>query len=362
VNAPRPLSSRVWIDRRGIKVLGTGVAFPGPSVATDELLEWIDYRFGISIARLGSMVAKRLDIRTRHICRDFADRIEPPRAGHSNPELAAAAIRQALSEANLSVHDLSYLIGHTATPAQPVPPNIAQVAELLGYDGPFVEIRQACAGFANALVMANGLLSAPDAGPVAIVGSETGSVFFDPLRAAQDHGQLVNLIQMGDGAGAIVLASDDGRPGARLSRIFYGQIGRNRSAGLKMPCGGSAAPTPTHAVLEFEHDIGAIRRFGLELLVEAMKAARNASIKTHNADWVIPHQANGRMDTILGPLLGLRREQIFVNADRIGNTGSAAIWLALAELRQRMKAGQTVLTLGAEATKYMFGGFQYVHG
>jgi 3-oxoacyl-[acyl-carrier-protein] synthase III len=46
----------------------------------------------------------------------------------------------------------------------------------------------------------------------------------------------------------------------------------------------------------------------------------------------------------------------------MGNTGSAAIWLALADLRKRVRPGASVLALGAEATKYMFGGFHYVHG
>ena len=54
--------------------------------------------------------------------------------------------------------------------------------------------------------------------------------------------------------------------------------------------------------------------------------------------------------------------RVFVNANRVGNTGSAAIWLALAELRETLHAGERVLILGAEATKHMFGGFLYVHG
>jgi 3-oxoacyl-[acyl-carrier-protein] synthase-3 len=45
----------------------------------------------------------------------------------------------------------------------------------------------------------------------------------------------------------------------------------------------------------------------------------------------------------------------------LGNTGSAAIWLALAQLRPTLEAGRTVLALGAEATDFMFGGFRYHH-
>ena len=68
------------------------------------------------------------------------------------------------------------------------------------------------------------------------------------------------------------------------------------------------------------------------------------------------------MAELLGPFLGIEPTRVFVNAGRLGNTGSAAIWLALAELRSSLEPGASVLALGAEATKYMFGGFHYVHG
>jgi 3-oxoacyl-[acyl-carrier-protein] synthase-3 len=68
------------------------------------------------------------------------------------------------------------------------------------------------------------------------------------------------------------------------------------------------------------------------------------------------------MAELLSPFLGIEPGRVFVNAERLGNTGSAAIWLALAELRKSLTPGASVLVLGAEATKYMFGGFHYVDG
>ena len=51
-------------------------------------------------------------------------------------------------------------------------------------------------------------------------------------------------------------------------------------------------------------------------------------------------------------------------ASVLGNLGSAAIWVTLDRLRRsgRLAVGDRVLVLGAEASKYMFGGFLYVHG
>jgi 3-oxoacyl-[acyl-carrier-protein] synthase-3 len=352
-------SPAIWHDPTPLLVLGTGAAVPGEPITTEALLTAVDRRFDLSLRRPGVAIANKLGIRTRHLCRDMAMRLETPRKGHRNPELAAAALRGALGEAGLVAQDLTYLIGHTATPARLMPPNIGQVAELLDFDGPFVEFRQACTGFANALVFAQGLLRA-GAGPVAIVGSETGSVFFDPHRAAEDAGQLVNLVQMGDGAAAIILARDNDRAGGRLSHVFYGQMGRGRVPGLAVADGGSDAPRCSLGFPEFRHDFATIRHSGLELLLHCAAAADRTG--SESCDYILPHQANGRMDTLLAAPLGVAPERIVVTADRLGNTGSAAIWLALAQLRSTLQRGQTVLALGAEATDFMFGGFRYCHG
>jgi 3-oxoacyl-[acyl-carrier-protein] synthase III len=358
---PLPMP-QFWHDPRRLKVLGMGTALPGPAVLTSELLEKIEERFGICVARRGTGLSNRIKIVTRHLCRNFEARHEVPRTGDSNPDLAAAAIRKALEEAQLGVNDLAYLIGHTTTPACLVPPNIALVADRLGFAGPYMELRQACTGFANALVIAQGLASSPGARAVAIVGSETGSVYFDPERAGDDLSQLVNLVMMGDGAAAVVVGPDDSKPCARISNNFFGQVGVGRSPGFALAAGGSDWPFVEGGSLEFEHDYAAVRDCGPELFYRGAEIARGLGIPAETVDHVIPHQANGRMAELLGPFLEIEPSHIFVNADRIGNTGSAAIWLALAELRSSLQPGESVLALGAEATKYMFGGFQYVHG
>ncbi len=352
---------RCWRDSRSLRVLGMGTALPGPAVSTAELLERIETRFGVAVARRGAAYAARLGIASRHVCRNFDARREGPRPKHSNPDLAADALRTALAEAGIETEDLDYLIGHTTTPACLVPPNIALVADRLDYAGPYLELRQACTGFANALVVAQGLLAGGAARAVAIVGSETGSVYFDPVRAADDTAQLVNLVQMGDAAAAIVLTRDDGAPGARIGGNFFGQIGLGRTPGFQLAAGGSNAPFSGPGPLEFEHDYAGVRASGPELFAQGASVARSLGAAVEEVDRVVPHQANGQLAALLGAFFGIPCERVFVNADRRGNTGSAAIWLALAELRSELAPGERVLALGAEATKYMFGGFQYLH-
>ena len=200
------------------------------------------------------------------------------------------------------------------------------------------------------------------------VVAETGSVYFDPQRAAEDDAQLINLVQMGDGAGACVVSSARTAStaqsgfGGQISNVFYGCAGLDRRPGICLTSGGSErAPTPgTRA--EFAHDYASIRREGRSLFHHALAEALNAGIDTVSIDYFIPHQANGQMANLLARELAIPSERVFVNADRVGNTGSAAIWLALSELRALLPPRQRVCALGAEASKFMFGGFLYVHG
>ena len=346
------MSAVPWRSRGQLAVLGSGLALPGRAVPTDELVAMLEDRFAFSAGREARAIGKRMGIATRHISRPFALRHESALAGCSNADLSAIAVNRALADAGLSVGKVGYLIGHTTTPVQPLPGNIAFVADLLGYAGPHVELRQACTGFGNALMIAFGLIAGGLGAPIAIVGSETGSLFFDPKRAGEDRGQCVNLIQMGDAAAAIIVA-----PGAAgcsmISGAWFGATGLGRPPGLQMHTG-------RH---EFEHDYARIAQSGPALFAAGIAAAASQGITADSVDTIIPHQVSGSIRTQIASHLGVDRERIFGNADRVGNTGSAAIWLALAELRAAgLTSGTRVLALGAEATKYMHGGFLYEHG
>ena len=351
-----------WYAANGLAVLGTGAALPGPPLSNAELFALVA-PFNRELTERSFMgTARRLGIETRHISRDFSVRREAPRAGARNPDLAARAVAAALREAGLKPNDLGYLIGHTTTPAQPLPANIVQVADILGYCGPHLELRQACTGFANAVMIAHGLSAAADARPVAIVGSETGSLFFDPATVARGGDQLVNLVQMGDGAGAIIVGSAR-NAGARLSGAWFGATGLGRDPGLQMQSGGSDRPFTTDQVIGFQQDYAAIAAAGPALFAAGLAAAARQGLSPQQVDHIIPHQASGKIGEQISQALSVPRAKVFVNADTIGNTGSAAIWIALSALRTHgLAPKQTALILGAEATKYMHGGFCYEHG
>ena len=107
-----------------------------------------------------------------------------------------------------------------------------------------------------------------------------------------------------------------------------------------------------------------IRSLGMGLLRTSRTAAEAAGVDPATVQWFVPHQANGRMPALCAEHLGLPVERVVCEASAVGNLGSAAMWVALDRLRRsgRLSAGDRVLMLGAEATKYLYGGLLYVHG
>jgi 3-oxoacyl-[acyl-carrier-protein] synthase III len=353
-----------------VQLLGVGLALPGAPVSTTALCARIEERFGVPAERTGRRLGAQLQVETRHLCRDFTEAVEAPRPGHRNPELAATALAAALADARVRAGDLDYLLTHTATPARALPGGSAEVAARVGARCAHAEFRQACTGFANALQFAFALLREPGARPVAIVGSETGSVFFDPRRLAGDAGQWVNFLQMGDGAAAVVLGRDEGsdndgdgsehregRGGPYLSSAYFGQSPDAPAAGLQLAGGGSDSPAPGAGVLRFAHDFAAVARHGPALLEAGVDTLRAHGHPFETAARFVPHQASGAVAAWFAQRFGVQPSRVCDHARRVGNLGSASLWAALCDVLPTLAQGEKAFFLGAEATQYSFGGF-----
>ena len=352
-----PARPRARVAPGRVRLLGMGLALPGEPVPTAALCARLEARFGVPAERLGRRLAARLQVHTRHLCRGFEAAIEAPRAGQRNPELAAAALSMALDRARVRPADLDYLLTHTATPAQALPGGSAEVAARVGARCAHAEFRQACTGFASALQFAFALLREPGARPVAIVGSETGSVFFDPRQLARDPAQWINLLQMGDGAAAVVLGPDDGSDAPCIESAFFGQLPDAPPAGLSLAAGGSDQPAPGAGAACFAHDYASVARFGPALLEAGRDTLLAHGHRLDTAARVIPHQASGAVADWFAAHFDLPRAKVCDHGQRVGNLGSASLWAALNDVFPALAPGERALFLGAEATQYSFGGF-----
>ena len=84
------------------------------------------------------------------------------------------------------------------------------------------------------------------------------------------------------------------------------------------------------------------------------EALERAGMGLDEVDWVIPHQANIRIVDSLTRRLGIEASRVLVNLDRVANTSTASIPIALDEaLRSgRVVRGQVAVftAFGAGAT------------
>lgn len=347
-------------------VLATGSAVPGPPVSNEDVARFVGRLANRNIAEFVSMLAGELGVESRHFCRDFRANNELARPGDSNPELSARAVQNALDAAGMRVDQIDLLIGHTTTPHTLLPPNISWVADHLGFGGHYMELRQACTGFANALMIAGSMLQTGAVDTVAIVGAETGSVFFDMDSALRDRSQLVTAAQMGDGAGAVILARPHDAPLGRIEHIYFGNAGYNKASAFSLVTGGSSQPFGVEAGQPrgFRNAYNLARESGLDLFRRGFDTLRELGVAPEQVKLYLPHQANGRMGTLLAPLLEIEEQRFHNSAGRVGNTGSAATWIGLDMIRRErgLIPGDVVGVLGAEATKFLYGGFSYTEG
>ncbi|MGI9278279.1 MAG: 3-oxoacyl-ACP synthase III family protein [Endozoicomonas sp.] len=343
-----------------LKLLGSGSSLPGAPVDNHTLMSHLTLACGERMARKGHALARQLGIQSRHLSRRLDQAISQPQV--SATHLAEESITLAMKEANLT--EPGFLVTHTATPHSLLPSGAAWIADQLRLPCPYMELRQACTGFANALQIAQSMLGQDsELKPMILTGTEVGSVFFDISPEFVDINQLVNYVQMGDGSGSVILSQDDSSSEHIISHCFTGHIGLGQEPGFQLEGASSANPTCQHGMPAFQHNPLAIKKLGAQLFIQGIEAILSQGFKLDQFAYILPHQANGHIDRQLSDYLDISKERIVNDARQLGNLGSAAIWASFDRLRQsgKLNKGDQVLILGAESTKYMYGGFVYTH-
>ena len=264
--------------------------------------------------------------------------------------MSAHAARSALEDAGVPAGALGVIIVATTTPDHLTPPTACELQAALGaWSAACFDVEAGFAGWIYALVLADALLRSGRGEAALVVGVEKLSTVTD--RSDPSTGPL-----FGDGAGAAVLARGDG-PRTVRSTSWWAD-GRLADA-LKRPSGGSARPFDARVLEERSH---LLRMEGTRLFKAAVRtmalqaeaALSAAGLAREDVGLIVPHQANLRIIEGLVKEMGLDASRVYVNIDRIGNTGAATIPIALHEALRAGRAddGRPVLlvSFGAGAT------------
>jgi 3-oxoacyl-[acyl-carrier-protein] synthase-3 len=251
--------------------------------------------------------------------------------------LAANAAEVAIKDAGLIPADIGEIIIATDTPELYTPDTAALLQHRLGCDHiPAYDLGgSGCAGFVQALDIARARIAfSPH--EVLVVGVELITRLFDWTDRA-------TAVLFGDAAGAVVLGPNGGR--ARLLDVVSGTDGSQAEI-LTLATGGTRNPFNAASLAAGDHNrlvmdgpkvfTEAVRRMSAsveELLARVGKRTAEVSL-------VIPHQANLRIIDAIRRRLGLSEEQVYVNIQEYGNTGSATVPFALWEAVETERIGE----------------------
>ena len=313
-------------------IKGTGSALPARRVDNAELCETVDTS--------DEWIVERTGIRSRYIA-----------APHeTTATLAADAARRAIEAAGLQPSDIDLIVLATATPDQTFPASATKVQALLGIDDCIAfDVAAVCTGFLYALTVADSMIRGGNVRRALVIGSETFSRILD----WEDR---TTCVLFGDGAGALVLAGEEGDSGILATRLHAD--GRHNDM-LFVDGGPSTTGT-----------VGKLRMKGREVFRHAVvnlaavlrEVLDEAGLTPADVDWVVPHQANARILDATAKKLGLPPEKVIVTVDRHANTSAASVPLALdvAVRDGRIKRGDLLVleamgggfTWGAAALRY----------
>ena len=277
-------------------------------------------------------IMQRVGIRERHV-------VDP---GVATSDLAKEASLSAIQKAGLTPEDIDFMIVATTTPDTMFPNTACVLQEKIGASHAWgYDLVAACSGFTYALTTVSQIVAAGGSRHALVVGA-------DVMSSIIDYTDRTTCVLFGDGAGAVVVEpSDDDAIGIV---DFENYMDGSGGPALCMPAGGSRMPTSRETVEQRLHyvkqDGQAVFKFAVRNMEEVCRRIleRN-SLTAEQVDLFVPHQASSRIILAAAEKLGLPREKVVINLDRLGNTTAGTIPLALNEASEagRLKRGHLVL-------------------
>jgi 3-oxoacyl-[acyl-carrier-protein] synthase-3 len=243
--------------------------------------------------------------------------------------MAHRAGGRALDGAAITPDEVDLVILTSSTARRPIPGLAAQVGTALGLgDCGAFDVNAACAGFSYALSAASDVVRLGNAHNVLVVASERMSHWIGP--AVPDTFAI-----FADGAGAAVVSRAEDH---EIGPPVWGSDG-GRHASLEVPDEET-----------FLHMNGSrVYRWAVTTVPNAARlACKRAGVEIADVDWLVLHQANQRIIDVVATELSIPNDRTVSIIAESGNTSSASIPMALAQINVdgRAKRGDIALLVG----------------
>ncbi|MCC7202119.1 MAG: ketoacyl-ACP synthase III [Nitrospirae bacterium] len=317
-------------------IIGTGSYLPEKIVANEEL------------ARLTGLTPDEIEKMTGILERRRAGEDE------ATSDMATQAALSALKSAGVSADELGLIVLSTTSQDMFMPSTACLVQKKIGAKkAAAFDINASCSGFLYSMNTAEMFIRSGQTDKALVIAAEVKSRFVNPKDKE-------TAILFGDGAGAVVLSSNNARLNPSpydnpicLSAKLLGTWLFADGTGWKwihLPAGGSRIPSTDDTVSSGLH---AMRMDGSRVYRKAIRTfeslltdtAKKCGLNLDDIDHFIFHQANLRIIKQVTSRLGIPEEKVPVTITHTGNTSSASIPITLDKLVRegRIKKGDTVL-------------------
>lgn len=273
-------------------------------------------------------------------------------------DIATMAAEKLFLEHSISKHSIDYILFCTQSPDYYLPTSACIIQNRLGLSTSIgaLDFNLGCSGYIYGLTLAKGLIAANIAKNILLLTAETYSKHIHP----RDKG---NRTIFGDAAAA-TLVSTEGF--ASIEEFSLGTDGRG-AENLIVKKGGLRQPDPKNDLIINENgnitssdflymngsEIFNFTAEAVPILVNQLLAKN--FLQKSEIDLFIFHQANKFMINYLRKLVGISKERFYEYLDKVGNTVSSTIPIALYEAKKENKLDGNILLAGF-GVGYSWGG------
>lgn len=269
--------------------------------------------------------------------------------------MARKAAKQLLQKTAVDPDTIDALIVTTTTPDYKFPSTASIVLGKLGLKNAFAfDLSAACCGFLYTMDMAASMIQSGRYKKIIVIGA-------DKMSSVVDYTDRQTCVLFGDGAGAVLMEATE-EEGVGVQSSFFRTDGKGLPF-LHLKAGGSVCP-PSHFTVDhrlhylYQEGRTVFRYAVTNMSDDVMEVMRQNNLTPGDVDWVIPHQANLRIEEAVAKRAEIDPSKVLINIERYGNTSSATIPLAMWDFEDRFKKGDKLI-LTAFGAGFVHGAAYY---
>ena len=322
-------------------ITGVGGYVPDYVLTNDELSRMVDTS--------DEWIMSRIGVHERRILNE---------EGLGASYMARKAVKQLLEKTGCDPLSVDAVICSTSTPDYHFPSTASLVIGKCGLTDAFgFDMEAACAGFLYAMEAGAGYIRSGRYKRIIICGG-------DHMSSMTNYEDRNTCPIFGDGAACVMMEATT-EEGVGLIDGYYRVDGKGFQ-NLHMAAGGSAR-MPSHETVDArEHYVyqegRQVFKHAVIRMSDAVETiARRNGLTKDDITWIVPHQANVRIEAAVAKRVGVDESHVMINIDHMANTSGGTLPLCLWEYEPQLKKGDKLI-LTAFGAGFTWGASYMVWG